>query len=80
MSKIEKKFGVVVRKRRHALGLSQEVFAEKAQIHRTYVSEIESGKVNVGISVAERLADALGKPLSLLIKEAEAEYKTKKKF
>ena len=76
MGRLEKRFGLVVRRRRHALGLSQEAFAEKAQIHRTYVSDIELGKVTIGMQVAEKLADALGKSLSHLIKEAEAEYKT----
>lgn len=78
MSNLEKKFGLAVRKRRNKLGLSQEAFAEKAEIHRTYVSEIELGKVNVGIAVAEKLAEALGTSLSYLIKEAEAEYKTRR--
>lgn len=75
MNRLEKKFGLVIRKKRHALGLSQESFAEKAQIHRTYVSDIELGKVNIGIGVAAKIADALGQSLSLLIREAEAEYK-----
>jgi len=75
MKKLEKKFGLVIRKKRHALGLSQEAFAEKAEIHRTYVSDIELGKVNVGIGVAEKIAEALETPLSYLIREAEAEYK-----
>ena len=75
MRRLEKKFGIVIRRRRHALGLSQEAFAEKAQIHRTYVSDIELGKVNLGIGIAEKLADALGQSLSYLIREAEAEYK-----
>ena len=79
MNKIEKKFGQVVRKHRHSLGLSQEKFAEKATIHRTYVSDIELGKVNVGIAVAEKMAEALGTSLSYLIKEAEAEYKVHRK-
>ena len=75
MSNIEKKFGLTVKKRREALGYSQEVFAEKAQIHRTYVSEIENGRVSLGIHVAEKIADALGRPLSSLVREAEAEYR-----
>ena len=63
-------FGTVIR-RRNKLGLSQENFAERAEIHRTYVSSIELGKVQVGLSVAFKLAKALGVPLSQLIREAE---------
>ncbi len=53
------------------MGLSQEEFAEKAGIHRTYVSSVELGKVNVGVEVANQLALALGKRLSALVEEAE---------
>ncbi len=64
-------FGRAVRQSREQLGLSQENFAEKAGIRRTYVSSIELGKVNVGIEVANQLATALGKRLSELVEEAE---------
>jgi len=64
-------FGVVVRRHRHRLGLSQEAFAERAEIHRTYVSSIELGKVDVGLNVAARLAKTLGKALSQLLREVE---------
>jgi transcriptional regulator with XRE-family HTH domain len=64
-------FGQAVRHCREQTGLSQEEFAEKAGIHRTYVSSIELGKVNVGIEVANQLAAALGKRLSELVEEAE---------
>ncbi len=64
-------FGRAVRYARERLGLSQEDFAEQAGIHRTYVSSIELGKVNVGIEVANQLATALGKKLSELVEEAE---------
>ena len=60
-----------MRQCRERLGLSQEDFAEKAGIHRTYVSSIELGKVSVGIEIANQLALALGKRLSDLVKEAE---------
>ncbi len=79
MGKLEKNLGMVIRKKRHALGLSQEAFAEKADIHRTYVSDVELGKVDLGLVVAEKIAGALNSSLSHLIREAEAEYKTKKK-
>ena len=47
-SEISKMFGQVVRRRREKLGLSQEALADRAGIHRTYVSSIELGKVRVG--------------------------------
>lgn len=64
-------FGIAVRRKRHKLDLSQEDFADKADIHRTYVSSIELGKVDVGIGTAYKIAAALNLPLSKLIKEAE---------
>lgn len=64
-------FGLTVRKYRLKAGLSQEAFAEIAGIHRTYVSSIELGKVDVGIETASQLALALGRRLSDFIREAE---------
>jgi transcriptional regulator with XRE-family HTH domain len=64
-------FGRAVRRRRERLGFSQEDFAERADVHRTYVSSIELGKVNVGIEVANQLAAALGMSLSELVRQAE---------
>lgn len=72
MQNIEAVFGQVVRKRRLELGLSQEDFADKAGIHRTYVSSIELGKVQVSIRIAEQLARALEKPLSKLWRDVES--------
>ena len=69
---IQKDFGTSVRRHRHKLGLSQEEFAEKADIHRTYVSDIELGKVEVGIRVAQKIAKALRVSLSKLTKEAKS--------
>ena len=54
------------------LGLSQEDFADKASIHRTYVSSIELGKVQVSIRIAAQLAEALDVPLSEIWKEIES--------
>ena len=66
-----KTFGQAVRHERERLRLSQESFAEKARVHRTYISSIELGKVSVGIEVANELAVALGKRLSELVELAE---------
>ena len=72
MPKIEELFGRAVRQRRLRLGLSQEAFAARAGIHRTYVSSIELGKVQVSIGIAQQLSDALGTPLSKLWREVES--------
>ena len=71
MRKIEHFFGDAVRKRRQEMGLSQEDFADKAGIHRTYVSSIELGKVQVSIRIAAQLAEALEIPLSELWRDIE---------
>ena len=67
----ENKIGKNVKKYRNKLNLSQEDFADRANIHRTYVSSIELGKVDVGIGVAYKVAGALNVPFSKLAKEAE---------
>ena len=64
-------FGQAIRREREKLGLSQEDFAERANVHRTYVSSIELGKVSMGIEIAHALACALGMKLSELVRKAE---------
>jgi transcriptional regulator with XRE-family HTH domain len=63
--------GRTIRREREKLGLSQEEFAERANVHRTYISSIELGKVSVGIEIAHALACALGMKLSELVSKAE---------
>ena len=76
MEALEALFGQTVRKYREKLGISQEEFAAKADIHRTYVSSVELGKVQVSIVVAERLAVALETPLSKLFRDVEKSQAT----
>ena len=52
-------FAANVRRRRLALGLSQEELAEAAGVHRTYVGMLERGEKNVTIYNIERIAIAL---------------------
>lgn len=68
---IATRFGKVVQRRRKQLGMSQEVLAEKASLHRTYVSLIELGKRTVTIAVAGRLARAFDTTMSELMREAD---------
>ena len=65
------RFALALRASRRAKGISQESLAAAAGIHRTYMSSIERGKVNVSLEVAGRLAQALGMKLSELIREVE---------
>lgn len=71
IKKFREEFGLAVRRKRNKLNFSQEAFADEANIHRTYVSSIELGKVDIGIGVAYKIATALNIPLNKLIKEAE---------
>lgn len=53
------RFGRAVRTRRVELDLSQEALAERAELHRTYVADIERGARNVSLVNVEKLARAL---------------------
>ena len=44
---------------RWQLGLSQEEFAEKAGLHRTYISAIEREKRSISLDNIQKIADAL---------------------
>ncbi len=64
-------FATVVRRRRHKLKFSQEELAERADIHRVYLSRVETGKVSPSMEIARRVSKGLGTELSKLVREAE---------
>jgi transcriptional regulator with XRE-family HTH domain len=57
------RFGVALRLARENMKLSQEVLAEKAGLHRTYIGQVERGERNISVDSMERLADAVKIPL-----------------
>jgi transcriptional regulator with XRE-family HTH domain len=69
--KIEEAFGIIVRQRRKLLGISQERFAELADLHRTYVSQIERGKKSPSLRALFNIAKALGETPHTLLEEME---------
>lgn len=56
---IVKVFGSNLRKYRTAQGLSQEAFADKCGMHRTYISAIECYRRSISLENIQRIADAL---------------------
>ena len=56
---ISRLVGSEVRRLRKTLGLSQEDFAEKCGVHRTYVGAIERGEGNITLVTLENIARAL---------------------
>jgi transcriptional regulator with XRE-family HTH domain len=61
---IRERFGFALKTRREALNLTQEELAERAGIHRTYLSDVERGSRNICLMNIERVASALAVPLS----------------
>jgi transcriptional regulator with XRE-family HTH domain len=57
---IRQRFGRTLRSLRQAAGLTQEEVAHRADIHVTYLSQIEGGKRNPGLENIIYLAKAIG--------------------
>jgi transcriptional regulator with XRE-family HTH domain len=70
---IRERFGFAVKLRREELGLTQEELAERAGLHRTYLSDIERGTRNLSLINIERVAAALALRLSELFRLVEAD-------
>ena len=64
-------FGIILKKKRKRRGLSQEELAEIADLHRTYISDIERGVRNPTITTIFTLCKALNTTPTELLKEFE---------
>lgn len=61
-------FGTNLRKYRLKMNLSQEKFAEKAGLHRTYISDLERFQRSIALENIQKIADAIGiEPYKLFI-------------
>lgn len=58
--------GLRIKELRNIAGLSQEKFALKIGMDRTYFASVEAGKRNVAIINIKKIADGLGVSLSEL--------------
>lgn len=68
---VQKGFGAEIKRRRIELGISQEKLAERANLHRTYVSDVEAGKRNPSLASIQRLTLALGASLGAIFASVE---------
>ncbi|SLJ81161.1 putative transcriptional regulator [Mycobacteroides abscessus subsp. abscessus] len=60
------RLGAKIKARREKLGLSQGVLAERAEVHRTYVNQVENGRRNITVGLLARISAALGTTPSAL--------------
>lgn len=71
MSNLSHQFGGVLRRHREELGWSQERLAERADLNRSYLGEIERGAAVPSLVTLAKLAGALEVNLSSLIARCE---------
>lgn len=65
---ITKDLGDRIKELRQKTGLSQEKFALKIEMDRTYFASVEAGRRNIAIVNIKKIADGLGVTLSELFK------------
>jgi transcriptional regulator with XRE-family HTH domain len=70
---IDKSFAVVLRRLRTEKGLSQEEFGFEADLHRTYVSQLERGLKSPSLKTLRKIAIVLGIGLTELMTLVEQE-------
>lgn len=64
---------------RNKLGISQEEFADKAGLHRTYISAVECGKRSISLDNIQKIAEALGIKTYLLFIDKREDAKVGEK-
>ena len=64
-------FPTILRELRHKKGWSQEELADRANLHFTYISQIERGLKSPSLRSLGQIADALEVSLSTLVKKME---------
>jgi transcriptional regulator with XRE-family HTH domain len=67
---LQKRLGQAIRRRREALGYSQDSMADAIEMHRAYYSAVERGEKNLTLKSVERLARAVEARISELMAEA----------
>lgn len=63
--------GALVRRLRAAAGMSQEEFADRCGVHRTYIGSIERGEKAITLETAKKIVEALNISLSQFFQKLE---------
>ncbi len=69
---LAQRLGKALRVRREATGCSQEAFADRINMHRTYYSAIERGEKNLQLDTLQRICHGLGVKLWEVMRDAES--------
>lgn len=65
---ILKRFGANLRRERMALGISQQLLAERAELNVRTVQKIEAGETNILVTTVMRLREAIACPWERLMR------------
>ncbi|MFS8121867.1 helix-turn-helix transcriptional regulator [Rhizobium sp. BR 250] len=65
---IKKRFGLAVKEKRVALGISQEELAMRIEADQAYISRVEAGQINATLETVEQIASALNADVAELLK------------
>jgi ribosome-binding protein aMBF1 (putative translation factor) len=71
MSDAVQQFSQVLRQLREERGWSQELLAQRAEINRSYLGEVERGRAVPSLITVSKLANALDIRLSSMISRCE---------
>jgi len=69
-SKAALALATVLRTRRHALGLSQEAFAEKVGLSKNYIGNLERGEYEPSVTTLVTISGQLGFKVSDILQAA----------
>jgi transcriptional regulator with XRE-family HTH domain len=68
---LSERVGDSLRKHRESLGVSQEAFADKIGMHRTYYSALERGESNLTLRTLRRVCVGLGAKMWEVLRDGD---------
>jgi transcriptional regulator with XRE-family HTH domain len=71
--RILRQLGLAISRRRAYLSISQEELARRAELHRTYICDVERGGRNMSLLTLDRIAISLDVTIATLFYLAQVE-------